>query len=155
MDRRVKWQIPNKKQTKKQCQQSAILIFFLAFFFSLLPSHGTTIGGVIIDAGTGPWGNGRYPAFTEPNAGYHGLKFWEVFGPSGPFGVNMAFAIRCRVEGLRDLGPCQNPFGAFLLIQGLETLSLRVERVTSSLLLLPLLFVSTPSCCCFFGPLQN
>jgi O-acetylhomoserine/O-acetylserine sulfhydrylase len=96
--------------------------------------HGTTIGGVIIDAGTGPWAGGRYPLFTEPSEGYHGLKFWDVFGPSGPFKVNMAFITRARVEGLRDLGPCQNPFGSFLLLQGLETLSLRVDRHVSNTL---------------------
>jgi len=90
--------------------------------------HGTTIGGVVIDAGTFPWNNGRFPVFTEPAPGYHGLKFWDVFGPQGPFKVNMAFAIRFRVEILRDYGGCQNPFGSFLLIQGLETLSLRVQR---------------------------
>jgi O-acetylhomoserine (thiol)-lyase len=90
--------------------------------------HGTTIGGVIIDAGTFPWDNGRFPMFTEPSPGYHGMKFWDVFGPNGPFGVNMAFIIRARVEGLRDIGACQNPFGSFLLLQGLETLSLRMQR---------------------------
>lgn len=90
--------------------------------------HGTTVGGVIIDAGTFPWNNGRFPVFTEPSPGYHGLKFWDVFGPEGPFKANLAFIIRARVEGLRDFGPSQNPFGSFLLIQGLETLSLRVQR---------------------------
>ena len=90
--------------------------------------HGNTIGGVVIDLGNFPWNNGKFPVFTEPSPGYHGLKFWDVFGPEGPFKVNMAFAIRARVEGLRDLGPAQNPFGSFLLLQGLETLSLRVER---------------------------
>jgi len=90
--------------------------------------HGTTIGGVVVDAGTFPWNNGRFPVFTEPSLGYHGLKFWDVFGPQGPFGVNMAFAIRFRVEILRDYGGCQNPFGSFLLIQGVETLSLRAQR---------------------------
>jgi O-acetylhomoserine (thiol)-lyase len=89
--------------------------------------HGTAIGGVIVDAGNFDWGNGRFPLFTEPAPGYHGLKFWEVFGPNGPFG-NIAFAIRARVEGLRDLGPSLAPFNAFLLLQGLETLSLRVQR---------------------------
>eukprot|EP00054_Salpingoeca_dolichothecata_P015217 m.87185 g.87185 ORF g.87185 m.87185 type:complete len:454 (-) comp21383_c0_seq7:175-1536(-) len=83
--------------------------------------HGTTIGGVIVDAGTGPWTNGRYPMFTEPAPGYHGAKFTEIVG-------NLAFIIRARVENLRDFGPAQNPFGSFLLLQGLETLSLRVER---------------------------
>ncbi len=89
--------------------------------------HGTAIGGVIVDAGTFDWGNGRFPLFTEPAPGYHGLDFWEVFGPKGPFG-NIAFAIRARVEGLRDVGACLSPFNAFLLLQGLETLSLRVQR---------------------------
>ncbi len=89
--------------------------------------HGTSIGGVVVDAGTFDWGNGRFPAFTEPAPGYHGLNFWEVFGPKGPFG-NIAFAIRARVEGLRDLGPSLSPFNSFLFLQGLETLSLRVQR---------------------------
>lgn len=90
--------------------------------------HGTTIGGVIVDAGNFPWDNGRFPTFTTPSPGYHGLNFWEVFGPDGVVGANIAFIIRARVEGLRDFGPCQNPFGSFLLLQGLETLSLRVQR---------------------------
>ncbi len=90
--------------------------------------HGTTIGGVIVDAGTFDWGNGRFPSFTEPAPGYHGLNFWETFGPNGVVGANIAFIIRARVEGLRDFGPAQNPFGSFLLLQGLETLSLRVQR---------------------------
>lgn len=90
--------------------------------------HGTTIGGVIVDGGTFPWDNGRFPAFTEPSPSYHGLNFWERFGPDGVLGANVAFIMRARVEGLRDLGPAQNPFGSFLLLQGLETLSLRVGR---------------------------
>lgn len=89
--------------------------------------HGTSIGGVIVDAGNFNWGNGRYPLFTEPSPSYHGLNFWEVFGTDGPFG-NIAFAIRARVEGLRDFGSSQSPFNSFLLLQGLETLSLRIER---------------------------
>ena len=89
--------------------------------------HGTSIGGVIVDAGKFDWGNGRFPLFTEPSPGYHGLKFWDVFGPKGPFG-NIAFIIRARVEGLRDIGASLSPFNAFLLLQGLETLSLRVQR---------------------------
>ena len=89
--------------------------------------HGTSIGGVIVDAGNFNWGNGKYPLFSEPSPGYHGLNFWEVFGDEGPFG-NIAFAIRARVEGLRDFGASQSPFNSFLLLQGLETLSLRVER---------------------------
>ncbi len=89
--------------------------------------HGTSIGGVIIDSGKFNWGNGNFPVFTEPSPGYHGLKFWEVFGSGGPFG-NIAFIIRARVEQLRDFGPCISPFNSFLLLQGLETLSYRVER---------------------------
>ena len=91
--------------------------------------HGTTIGGVIVDGGNYNWGNGKFPQFTEPSEGYHGLKFWEVFGEGNPLGLpNIAFAIRARVEGLRDFGASQSPFNSFLLIQGLETLSLRVQR---------------------------
>lgn len=97
--------------------------------------HGTSIGGVIVDSGKFNWGNGKFPVFTDPAPGYHGLKFQEVFGPDGPFG-NIAFIIRARVEGLRDLGPCLSPFNAFLLLQGLETLSLRVDRHTSNALAL-------------------
>lgn len=89
--------------------------------------HGTSIGGVIVDAGNYNWGNGKFPQFTEPSEGYHGLVFWDVFGDKGPFG-NIAFAIRCRVEGLRDWGPSLSPFNSFLFLQGLETLSLRVDR---------------------------
>ena len=91
--------------------------------------HGTSIGGVIVDGGNYNWGNGKFPAFTEPSEGYHGLKFWDTFGEGNPLGLpNIAFAIRARVEGLRDFGPSLSPFNSFLLIQGLETLSLRVER---------------------------
>ncbi len=89
--------------------------------------HGTSIGGVIVDSGKFNWGNGKFPQFTEPSEGYHGLKFWDIFGSSGPFG-NIAFIIRARVEGLRDYGSALSPFNAFLLLQGLETLSLRVQR---------------------------
>jgi O-acetylhomoserine/O-acetylserine sulfhydrylase len=83
--------------------------------------HGTSIGGVIVDAGSFNWNNGNFPVFTEPSPGYHGLRFWETFG-------SISFIIRARVEQLRDLGPAQSPFNAFLLLQGLETLSLRMER---------------------------
>ncbi|MFM2290622.1 MAG: hypothetical protein RIS29_435 [Bacteroidota bacterium] len=89
--------------------------------------HGTSLGGVIVDSGKFNWGNGKFPSFTEPSDGYHGLVFWDVFGFDGPFG-NIAFNIRARVEGLRDWGNAISPFNSFLLIQGLETLSLRVER---------------------------
>ena len=91
--------------------------------------HGTSIGGVIVDGGNYNWGNGKFSQFTEPSEGYHGLKFWEVFGEGNPLGLpNIAFAIRARVEGLRDFGSSQSPFNSFLLLQGLETLSLRVQR---------------------------
>ncbi|MGZ4778232.1 MAG: O-acetylhomoserine aminocarboxypropyltransferase/cysteine synthase family protein [Thermoanaerobaculia bacterium] len=89
--------------------------------------HGTSIGGVIVDAGTFDWGNGRFPGFTTPAPGYHGLNFYEVFGPKSQFG-NIAFIIRARVEGLRDFGTALSPFNSFLFLQGLETLSLRVQR---------------------------
>lgn len=89
--------------------------------------HGTSLGGIIVDAGNFNWGNGKFPLFTEPSEGYHGLRFWNQFGADSPFG-NIAFAIRARVEGLRDYGSALSPFNAFQLIQGLETLSLRLER---------------------------
>ncbi len=89
--------------------------------------HGTSIGGVITDAGNFNWNNGNFPIFTEPSEGYHGKKFGEIFNQNSPAG-NIAFIVRARVEGLRDLGPCISPFNSFLLIQGLETLSLRMER---------------------------
>jgi O-acetylhomoserine (thiol)-lyase len=89
--------------------------------------HGNSIGGVIVDSGNFDWSSPRFRTFTEPAPGYHGLVFSDVFGVDGPFG-NIAFAIRARVEGLRDLGAALSPFNAFLLLQGLETLSLRVQR---------------------------
>jgi O-acetylhomoserine/O-acetylserine sulfhydrylase len=95
--------------------------------------HGTSIGGVIVDGGNYNWGNGKFPQFSEPAEGYHGLNFWQVFGTPGPFG-NIAFIIRARVEGLRDFGPALSPFNSFLLTQGLETLSLRVERTVDNAL---------------------
>jgi O-acetylhomoserine (thiol)-lyase len=99
--------------------------------------HGTSIGGVIVDGGNYNWGNGKFPQFTEPSEGYHGLKFWEVFGEGNPLGLpNIAFIIRARVEGLRDFGPALSPFNSFLLLQGLETLSLRVQRHSDNALAL-------------------
>lgn len=99
--------------------------------------HGTSIGGIIVDGGNFNWGNGKFPQFTEPSEGYHGLKFWETFGEGNPLGMpNVAFIIRARVEGLRDYGPCMSPFNAFLFLQGVETLSLRVERIVSNALAL-------------------
>ncbi len=99
--------------------------------------HGNSIGGVIVDGGNYNWGNGKFPQFSEPSEGYHGLNFWEVFGEGNPLGLpNIAFVIRARVEGLRDFGPCQAPLNAFLLLQGLETLSLRVQRTVDNSLAL-------------------
>lgn len=89
--------------------------------------HGTTIGGVIVDGGKFNWGNGKFPEFTEPDASYHGLNFWETFGNFPDLG-NIAFIIRARVLWLRDLGVCLSPFNAFQLLQGLETLGLRQRR---------------------------
>ncbi|MEZ4986735.1 MAG: O-acetylhomoserine aminocarboxypropyltransferase/cysteine synthase [Saprospiraceae bacterium] len=97
--------------------------------------HGTSIGGVIVDSGRYNWGNGKYPQFSEPAEGYHGLVFSDVFGINGPFG-NIAYIIRARVEGLRDFGPAISPFNSFLLLQGLETLSLRVQRTVDNALAL-------------------
>lgn len=93
--------------------------------------HGTSIGGVVVDGGNYNWGNGKFPQFSQPSDGYHGLVFSDVFGPEGPFG-NIQFAIRTRVEGLRDFGPAISPFNAFQLIQGIETLSLRVQRTVDN-----------------------
>lgn len=97
--------------------------------------HGTSIGGVIVDGGNYNWGNGKFRQFTEPSEGYHGLVFWDVFGTNGPFG-NIAYIIRARVEGLRDFGAALSPFNSFLLLQGLETLSLRVQRTVENALAL-------------------
>jgi O-acetylhomoserine (thiol)-lyase len=89
--------------------------------------HGTSIGGIIVDSGKFDWGNGNFPAFTEPDPSYHGLKFWEVFGNFPGLG-NVAFILKLRVQLLRDLGPALSPFNSFLFLQGLETLHLRMER---------------------------
>jgi len=108
--------------------------------------HGTSIGGVIVDGGNYNWGNGKFPQFTEPSEGYHGLKFWDIFGEGNPLGMpNIAFIIRARVEGLRDFGPSQSPFNSFQLLQGLETLSLRVERHAQNALALAQWLESHPS----------
>lgn len=83
--------------------------------------HGTSIGGIIVDSGKFPWSNGKFPEFTEPSRAYHGMKFWDAFGA-------ISFIIRARVEGLRDIGPCVSPFSAFLFLQGIETLGMRMDR---------------------------
>ena len=108
--------------------------------------HGTSIGGVIVDGGNYNWGNGKFPQFTEPSEGYHGLKFWDVFGEGNPLGLpNVAFITRARVEGLRDFGPSLSPFNSFLLLQGLETLSLRVHRHAENALTLATWLEKHPS----------
>ncbi len=108
--------------------------------------HGTSIGGVIVDGGNYNWGNGKFPQFTEPSEGYHGLKFWDIFGEGNPLGLpNIAFSIRARVEGLRDFGPSLSPFNSFLLLQGLETLSLRVHRHAENALALATWLESHPA----------
>jgi len=89
--------------------------------------HGTTIGGVIVDGGKFNWGNGKFPEFSEPDASYHGLNFWETFGNLQGLG-NIAFIIRARTLWLRDIGACLSPFNAFQLLQGLETLGLRQRQ---------------------------
>jgi O-acetylhomoserine (thiol)-lyase len=89
--------------------------------------HGTSIGGLIVDGGNFNWNNGKFPVFTEPAEGYHGIVFGDIFSRSSPSG-NIAFIVKARVEGLRDLGPAISPFNSFLFIQGLETLSLRMDR---------------------------
>ena len=89
--------------------------------------HGNSIGGMIVDGGKFDWNNGKFPQLTEPSRAYHGMKFSEAFG-------NLAFIIRARVEGLRDLGPCLSPFNSFLFLQGVETLSLRMDRHLSNTL---------------------
>jgi O-acetylhomoserine (thiol)-lyase len=91
--------------------------------------HGTSIGGIIVDGGNFDWGNGRFPGFTEPDASYHGLVHWDAFKAFPPAGdANIAFAMKLRLQLMRDTGNCPSPFNSFLHLQGLETLHLRMER---------------------------
>ncbi len=100
-----------------------------------LGGHGTSIGGIIVDGGSFNWGNGKFKNFTEPDPSYHGLKFWEVFGKFEPFGgVNIAFILKARVQGLRDMGPAISPFNAWQILQGVETVALRLERHSTNAL---------------------
>ena len=89
--------------------------------------HGTSIGGVIVDGGTFDWGNGKFPQLSEPDPSYHGINFWRALG-------NIAYIVKVRVQLLRDIGPALSPFNSFLLLQGLETLHLRLERHSSNAL---------------------
>ncbi len=99
--------------------------------------HGNSIGGVVVDGGNFNWGNGKFPQLSEPSESYHGLKFWEIFGENNPLGLpNIAFAIKARVEGLRDLGPAISPANSFYFLTGLETLSLRMDRICQNALAL-------------------
>lgn len=100
--------------------------------------HGTSMGGFIVDAGSFDWSNGKFPDFTEPSPGYHGLRFYETFG-------DLAFIIRARVEGLRDFGPVVSPFNSFMLLQGLETLSLRAQRHADNTMALALWLQEHPA----------
>jgi len=95
--------------------------------------HGTSIGGVIVDGGNFDWSKGGYKGFTEPDESYHGLKYWETFGDFAGMG-NIAFIIKARVQGMRNIGLCPSPFNAFLFLQGLETLPVRIERQCSNAL---------------------
>ena len=91
--------------------------------------HGTSIGGIVVDGGNFNWGNGKFPGFTEPDMSYHGLPHWEAFKAFAPAGgTNIAFIMKMRLQFLRDVGSCLSPFNSFLLLQGLETLHLRMER---------------------------
>lgn len=83
--------------------------------------HGTSIGGVVVESGTFPWDNGKFPGMTEPSDGYHGVRFYETFGDFG-------FTMKVRMESLRTLGPAMSPFNAFMFLQGLETLHVRMDR---------------------------
>src|SRR4029079_6789110 len=95
-----------------------------------LGGHGTAIGGVIVDGGTFDYAAqpDRYPGFNQPDASYHGLVYARDLGVGSPLGANLAFILKARVHLIRDLGPAASPFNAFLIAQGLETLSLRIER---------------------------
>ena len=115
----------------KPLQHGANIVIHSATKF--LGGHGTSIGGVIVDGGNFDWGNGRFANFTDPDPSYHGLKYWEVFGDFPGLG-NVAFAIKARVSGLRDTGAALSPFNAWAIIQGVETLPLRMERHSANAL---------------------
>jgi O-acetylhomoserine (thiol)-lyase len=95
-----------------------IVVYSLTKFIG---GHGTSIGGCVVDGGNFPWNNGKFPEFTEPDPSYHGLKFWDALG-------NISYIIKMRVELLRDLGACLSPFNSFQILQGLETLHVRMQR---------------------------
>ena len=100
-----------------------------------LGGHGTSLGGIIIDSGQFNYGNGKFKGLSEPDPSYHGLNFWNVFGKFEPFGgVNIAYIIKLRLQGLRDIGPAISPFNAWQILQGVETLHLRMERHSTNAL---------------------
>jgi O-acetylhomoserine (thiol)-lyase len=104
---------------------AAIVVHSLTKFMG---GHGTSIAGIVVDGGSFDWGaSGRFPNFTEPDPSYHGLKFWEVFGDFPGLG-NVAFGLKARVQGLRDQGQALSPFNAWCILQGLETLHVRMDR---------------------------
>jgi len=109
---------------------AAIVVHSLTKFIG---GHGTSIGGMIVDGGNFDWSQGRHPNMTEPDPSYHGLKFWEVFGDFPGMG-NVAFGIKTKIVGLRDQGSCLSPFNSFLMLQGAETLPLRMERHSANAL---------------------
>jgi O-acetylhomoserine (thiol)-lyase len=97
--------------------------------------HGTSIGGIVVDSGGFNWGNGRFPGFTNPDPSYHGLVHWDAFKSFAPAGgANVAYIMKMRLQLLRDIGGCISPFNAFLMLQGLETLHLRMERICQNAL---------------------
>jgi O-acetylhomoserine (thiol)-lyase len=95
-----------------------IVVYSLTKFIG---GHGTSIGGAVVDGGAFPWNNGKFPEFTEPDPSYHGLKFWDALG-------NLSYILRMRVSLLRDMGACISPFNSFQLLQGIETLHVRMPR---------------------------
>ena len=89
--------------------------------------HGTSIGGIVVDGGNFDWSSGRFPDFTEPDPSYHGFTFWDTFG-SNPESRNIAFIMKARLQGMRNIGMCPSPFNSFMFLQGLETLPLRIKK---------------------------
>jgi O-acetylhomoserine (thiol)-lyase len=97
--------------------------------------HGTSIGGIVVDGGNFNWGNGKFPGFTQPDQSYHGLVHWEAFKAFPPAGgANIAYILKMRLQLLRDIGACISPFNSFLMLQGLETLHLRMPRICENAL---------------------
>jgi O-acetylhomoserine (thiol)-lyase len=97
--------------------------------------HGTSIGGIVVDGGNFDWGQGKFPGFTQPDPSYHGIVHWDVFKSFAPAGgANIAYIMKMRLQLLRDIGACISPFNSFMMLQGLETLHLRMERICQNAL---------------------